>query len=147
MWTRMPSWRHRSPGGSLIVSATRSLRSVTSSRHWAGQIVARLGLTRRHTAREGRVQVVDALDELGYAPVTDSRVDRVALTRCALLQVASNVPEVVCSVHLGLVEELLEVSGADRNRARLTPFAEPGVCALRLMAPPATLRTAAVRSR
>jgi predicted ArsR family transcriptional regulator len=121
------------------------------SRHWAGQVVARLGLTRRRTAREGRAQVVRALDELGYAPEPDSRVDRVSLKRCPLLQVASDVPEVVCNVHLGLVEELLEVSGADSTRATLTPFAAPGVCALRLMAPAsgesAAVRTAGVRSR
>jgi predicted ArsR family transcriptional regulator len=120
------------------------------SRHWAGQIVARMGLTRRRTAREGRTQVVDALDELGYAPEADARVDRVALTRCPLLQVANDVPDVVCNVHLGLVEELLEASGADPTRATLTPFAAPGMCALRLMAPPRSgpgVRRVAVPSR
>jgi predicted ArsR family transcriptional regulator len=125
-----------------------AIRDVSS--HWAGQIVARMGLTRRRTAREGRVQVVQVLDELGYAPEPDSRVDKVALTRCPLLQVASDVPDVVCNVHLGLVEELLEVSGADSTRATLRPFAAPGLCALRLMAPSAGeghVRTADVRSR
>jgi len=126
------------------------------SRHWAGQIVARLGLTRRGSAREARVQVVEVLDELGYAPEPDSRLDRIGLTRCPLLQVASDVPDVVCNVHLGLVEELLEVSGADPTRATLTPFAAPGRCALRLMAPASPevepvetrrIRTADVRSR
>jgi predicted ArsR family transcriptional regulator len=85
-----------------------------------------------------------ALDDLGYAPRPDARVDKVELTRCPLLQVASDVPEVVCQVHLGLVEELLDASGADRSRASLTPFAAPGVCALRLLEP---VRTAADRSR
>jgi predicted ArsR family transcriptional regulator len=91
--------------------------------------------------------VVGVLDRLGYAPVPDSKVDRVALTRCPLLQVASDVPEVVCNVHLGLVEELLTVSGADPTRASLTPFAAPGRCALRLLAPAAEVRRAAVPSR
>ena len=110
----------------------REARDV--SRHWATQVVARLGLTRQRNAREGRKQVVRVLDELGYAPVPDARADRVGLTRCPLLQVAKDVPEVVCNVHLGLVEELLEASGADSTRATLTPFARPGVCALRLLA-------------
>ena len=125
-----------------------AIRDVST--HWAGQVVARLGLTRQRTAREGRTQVVQVLDELGYAPEPDSRVDKVALTRCPLLQVASDVPDVVCNVHLGLVEELLEVSGADPTRATLTPFAAPGLCALRLMAPAVRegdLRTADVPSR
>jgi predicted ArsR family transcriptional regulator len=117
------------------------------SRHWATEIVARERLEPQPTARAGRTQVVGVLDRLGYAPVPDSKVDRVALTRCPLLQVASDVPEVVCNVHLGLVEELLTVSGADPTRASLTPFAAPGRCALRLLAPAAEVRRAAVPSR
>lgn len=115
------------------------------SRHWAAQIVARRSLRRQQTARQGRAQVVEVLDDLGYAPRPDARVDKVGLTRCPLLQVASDVPEVVCKVHLGLVEELLEASGADPSRASLTPFAAPGVCALRLLEP--SVRTVADRSR
>jgi predicted ArsR family transcriptional regulator len=136
------AWRlaHRS---SNPVAATRDV-----SRHWAGQIVARKALTRRSTAKEGRAQVVDVLDELGYAPQPDGRIDKVALTRCPLLQVASDVPEVVCNVHLGLVQELLAASGADPHRATLKPFAAPGVCALRLMGPAGSkVRTAGARSR
>jgi predicted ArsR family transcriptional regulator len=105
------------------------------SRHWARQIVERYRVLRRPTARAARAQVVEVLDGLGYAPVPDTALDRVALMRCPLLQVAKDVPDVVCNVHLGLVEELLEVSGADRRRATLMPFAAPGRCDLRLMAP------------
>jgi predicted ArsR family transcriptional regulator len=105
------------------------------SRHWAAQIVAREQLEPQPTPRAGRAQVVEVLDRLGYAPVPDEHVDKVALTRCPLLQVANDVPEVVCNVHLGLVEQLLTVSGADPTRATLQPFARPGACALRLLAP------------
>jgi predicted ArsR family transcriptional regulator len=123
------------------------------SRHWARQIIARRGLTRMPTPLAARTEVVAVLDDLGYAPRADARVDRIALTRCPLLQIASSVPEVVCNVHLGLVEELLDAAGADPKRATLEPFAAPGMCALRLMAPPRAeddlpqVRTAAGRSR
>ncbi len=124
------------------------------SRHWARQIIERLGVERCASARAGRAQVVAVLDDLGYSPEPDDRLDRVALTHCPILQVASDVPEVVCNVHLGLVEELLEASGADPRRSTLTPFTAPGRCALRLLAPPADpgpvdthrVRTAAVRT-
>jgi predicted ArsR family transcriptional regulator len=121
------------------LAATREV-----SRHWAGQIVARLELEPQPTPKAGREQVVAVLDELGYAPRPDARIDRVALTRCPLLQVASNVPEVVCTVHRGLVEELLDASGADPQRVTLEPFAHPGTCSLRLLAP---VSTAAAPSR
>jgi predicted ArsR family transcriptional regulator len=90
---------------------------------------------------------VEVLEDLGYAPQPDDRFDRVELTRCPLLQVASDVPEVVCNVHIGLVEELLEASGADPTRVTLKPFAGPGSCALRLLAPPAEVRTGVDLSR
>jgi predicted ArsR family transcriptional regulator len=118
------------------------------SRHWARQIVERYRVLRQPTARAARAQVVEVLDGLGYDPVPDEALDRVALMRCPLLQVAKDVPDVVCNVHLGLVEELLEVSGGDRRRATLTPFAAPGRCDLRLMAPATDdVRRAAVPSR
>jgi predicted ArsR family transcriptional regulator len=118
------------------------------SRHWARQIVERYHVIRQPTARAARAQVLDVLDGLGYDPVPDRTLDRVALMRCPLLQVAKDVPEVVCNVHLGLVEELLEASGGDARRATLTPFAAPGRCDLRLMAPATDeVRRAAVPSR
>jgi predicted ArsR family transcriptional regulator len=116
------------------------------SRHWALQVIAREGVERQPTPRAGRAQVVRVLEGLGYAPRPDERVDKVALTRCPLLQVANAVPEVVCNVHLGLVEELMDASGADPTRVTLTPFAEPGACALRLMAPPSEVEVRAKRA-
>jgi predicted ArsR family transcriptional regulator len=118
------------------------------SRRWAGQIAERYAVSRQPTARVARAQVVEVMDGLGYDPVPDAALDRVALMRCPLLQVAKEVPEVVCNVHLGLVEELLEASGGDRRRVTLTPFAAPGRCDLRLMAPVTEeVRRAVVPSR
>jgi predicted ArsR family transcriptional regulator len=117
------------------------------SRRWARQIAERYRVVRQPSARAARAQVVEVMDGLGYEPAADRSLDRVALNRCPLLQVAKDVPEVVCNVHLGLVEELLEVSGGDRRRVTLTPFAAPGRCDLRLMAPATDeVRRAAVPS-
>ena len=135
------AWRvaHREPDP---LAATREV-----ARRWADDVITRLGLTRRQTPRAGREQVVFALDELGYAPRADDRVDVVELTRCPMLQVASDVPEVVCTVHVGLAEELLGASGADPTRVTLKPFASPGVCTLRLLTPPQLTLTVATRVR
>jgi predicted ArsR family transcriptional regulator len=117
------------------------------SRRWARQIAERYRMIRQSSARAARAQVVEVIDGLGYEPVPDRALDRVALMRCPLLQVAKDVPEVVCNVHLGLVEELVEISGGDRTRVTLTPFSAPGRCDLRLMAPPTDeVRRAAVPS-
>lgn len=80
----------------------------------------------------------DLLDRVGFAP--EGKLDRAAgsadfrLTRCPLLEVAQEEPEIVCNVHLGLAVGALKEYGATDPDAQLTPFAEPGACVLRLRA-------------
>ena len=83
-----------------------------------------------------RRRVVALLDELGFAPTADGRVGVVKLHRCPLLEAAHRNPQVVCSVHLGMVRGALEELGADPERtadSALLPFSEPGACRLDLL--------------
>ena len=41
-------------------------------------------------------------------------------------------PEVVCSVHLGIVRGALDTWGTTSDETSLVPFAEPGACLLHL---------------
>jgi predicted ArsR family transcriptional regulator len=80
--------------------------------------------------------VVSLLEGLGFAPSTDARVSVVKLHRCPLLEAAHRNPEVVCSVHLGLVRGALDELGADSARTEgiaLQPFSEPGACRLDML--------------
>ena len=70
----------------------------------------------------------------GFEPEADATATTVRLTRCPLLEAAHRSPEVVCSVHLGLVSGALEEYGADPEGSDLVPFAEPGACLLHLQA-------------
>lgn len=78
-------------------------------------------------ARRG---VVDLLGGLGFEPKTNARATTTRLTRCPLLETAIEHPEVVCSVHLGIVRGALESWGSTDTPAGLVPFAEPGACLL-----------------
>lgn len=84
------------------------------------------------SATAARRAVVDVLTEVGFSPVTDARAVDVRLTRCPLLAAAHQHPEVVCSVHLGLVRGALDELGAPAGEVTLEPFAEPGACRLRM---------------
>lgn len=77
-----------------------------------------------------RTTVLDALTRLGFAP--DDGAERgVALRRCPLLDAARRYPSVVCQVHLGIVEGLLQSIDARTGPGLdLIPFAEPGACRL-----------------
>jgi len=83
-----------------------------------------------------RREVIDLLEELGFAPSADTRARVVKLHRCPLLEAAHQHPEVVCGVHLGIVRGALEELGNDPERTEntaLQPFSEPGACRLDLL--------------
>ncbi|WP_156298792.1 helix-turn-helix transcriptional regulator [Mycobacterium paragordonae] len=86
-----------------------------------------------------RQSVLAALTRLGFAPDDEEGgtpgahegIGGIALRRCPLLDAARRYPTVVCQVHLGIVEGMLERLGAPSGRGLdLIPFAEPGACRL-----------------
>jgi predicted ArsR family transcriptional regulator len=105
-------------------------RAVAAGRRWAEHQVP-------EPADLSWEQAVGGLDELftrlGFAP---RRVDagrsrfRMALERCPFRDVARAHPEVVCSVHLGLMREALSRFGLTTvaESAALQPFVAPELC-------------------
>lgn len=82
---------------------------------------------------EAQVAVRDLLDDLGFATEALTKDGReLRLTRCPLLEAAHRNPEVVCSVHLGIVRGALTEFGHPDTDSVLVPFAEPGACRLTL---------------
>ncbi|NLU62743.1 MarR family transcriptional regulator [Rhodococcus sp. HNM0563] len=75
--------------------------------------------------------VLDLLTRLGFAPHDRGPALGVALPMCPLLDAARRYPNVVCQVHLGIVEGALEEVGAPVGPGLdLLPFVEPGGCRL-----------------
>ena len=76
--------------------------------------------TRRHSQCDG---------EIGFAPKRSPRaMALVLLHRCPFREVAQEHPEVVCSIHLGLMNGLLAELDAPLEVERLDPFVEPSQC-------------------
>lgn len=86
--------------------------------------------------RRARTEVIGLLDGLGFSPVDDGPERPVRLRTCPILAAARENPEVICSVHLGLVEGALEARGGSGEGVSLRPFAAPGSCHLLVPAPP-----------
>lgn len=85
-----------------------------------------------------RQTVLDVLTRLGFAPDDEGTPSAggIALRRCPLLEAARRYPTIVCQVHLGIVEGMLERLGAPSGQGLdLIPFAEPGACRLFLPEP------------
>lgn len=115
-----------------------------AGRAWAqslGEVPPDGASPRRRTALGVRRQVVDELGALGFAPQADAQSIVVRLRECPVLDAARRHPDVVCAVHAGLAEGLLERRGGDPARVRLTPFAAPGWCRLDLASSTSSSRT------
>lgn len=79
--------------------------------------------------------IMQLLARLGFTPVPPpgtSPGEGIALRTCPLLELAEEMPEVICQVHQGLVEGALHQAGASSVGVELLPFAEPGACRLHL---------------
>ena len=91
-------------------------------------------LLRRNAGAEPVEQVLGLLDELGFAPQLEDEADgrRILMRRCPLLHEGGPETTVVCTAHLGLIEDVLAELGAPEEVTGLEPFAEPSLCVLSL---------------
>ncbi|ADT99452.1 MULTISPECIES: helix-turn-helix transcriptional regulator [Mycolicibacterium] len=88
------------------------------------------------TTDDPRAAVLTVLARLGFGPDADGPDGSIALRSCPLLEAARRYPAIVCQVHLGIVEGVLERFGAVTDTApELVAFAEPGACRLFLPDP------------
>jgi predicted ArsR family transcriptional regulator len=94
----------------------------------------RPGPLRKLTAEQATAELAEVLDEIGFAPqpVRTGRKRQVLLHHCPFREAAEEHREVVCSVHLGLMQGLLEELGAPVQAERLDPFVEPSLCVTHL---------------
>ena len=86
------------------------------------------------TAEEAIDRLLDAMDELDFAPERRSSdgEPQVGLRHCPFLELAENQAEVVCPLHLGLVQGMLEAWEAPMTAERLDAFHGPDLCVLHL---------------
>lgn len=79
-----------------------------------------------------RDQVITLLDELGFSPELDRVGGRVRLRSCPMIDAATQHPDVVCGVHLGMIRGIMKNVGGDPDDAELLAFYEPDACHLYL---------------
>lgn len=84
-----------------------------------------------HSSGTPQQRLVQLLAELGFAP-TPRGGDGVSLRQCPLIDAARTYPDVVCTVHRGIVRGALEVFGGDPDASTLRAFAEPDACRLEI---------------
>lgn len=123
----------------LAAVLAQHLARISTDPGAAAEEAGRLWVTGRTTEDEtGRsptgaesVATVTALfDDLGFAPETvrDSDGWRILLHRCPFHALAAEHPEIVCRLHLGLLQGAVDRLGHDGGKVRLQPFLAPELC-------------------
>lgn len=108
--------------------------AVEAGEAWGRFLADRPAPFRRVSAAAAISQLVESLDEIGFAPeaVTVGRERRILLHSCPFREAAEEHREVVCGVHLGLMRGMLGELGAALQADELEPFVEPNLCVSRL---------------
>lgn len=125
---------------SLATDPDPSGRGVEAGRAWGRlQASATTDTADRHEspgAAESVRRLTGMLDELGFAPehTADSGRSQIGLRHCPFLELAVRRSEVVCPVHLGLMQGAMESWDSPVTVDRLDAFVEPDLCVAHLSA-------------
>lgn len=130
------------------VGAAAEPAAMATGRAWGSELVAQSPSadTRSTTdagADDDRDQVVALMDDLGFEPRVSSDGSTVEMHHCPFHQVARQHSDVVCGLHLGLMQGALQQLGSPVHAIRLEPFATPQLCLAHLGAGPPAERVGA----
>lgn len=121
---------------SYLASASRhpEKAALRAGEEWGHYLAERPAPFRRTDASAATRQVVQTLDDIGFAPesTTVGRKRQILLHHCPFREAAEQHREVVCTVHLGLMRGMLAELEAPLDAARLDPFVEPDLCVAHL---------------
>jgi predicted ArsR family transcriptional regulator len=103
--------------------------SVQAGQTWGRYLTEHPPPFRHITAAAATQQLLGVLDRVGFAPELDPTArQRVLLRHCPFREVAQEHRDVVCSIHLGLMQGVLTELDAPLTAERLEPFVEPSLC-------------------
>jgi predicted ArsR family transcriptional regulator len=113
--------------------------AMQAGRTWGAFLAERPAPFQAVTAEAATDRLINLLDELGFDPephATTGGPSVIRLRHCPFLELAEGNDQVVCAIHLGLMQGALTGLGAPVTAARLEPFAEPGACLAHLQQAP-----------
>ena len=106
--------------------------ALETGREWGRFLVDPLPPFEPPTAQGSVARLVALLDDLGFEPESEEGrarpPARIGLRHCPFLELAEEHGELVCPLHLGLIQGALARLDAPLTATRLEPFAEPDLC-------------------
>ncbi|MBX0299062.1 hypothetical protein K2F54_03635 [Cryobacterium sp. 1639] len=108
-------------------------RSVRAGERWSAQYQAVADAAAAGTPpADLATPLLRVLTEIGFEPELWADGAQIALAACPFRTEARANPDVVCSVHLGLIRSLVRSLGASADGIRLEPFVQPQLCLVHL---------------
>lgn len=110
--------------------------TVELGKMWGRHLVERPAPSERVDAAEAVVRLDNLLEKIGFQPETHpsgKNVD-IRLHHCPFREVAQKHTDVVCAIHLGLMQGALDELGAPIAATSLEPFVTPRMCVAHLQA-------------
>jgi len=104
--------------------------AVETGESWGRYLAPRPAPLQRVDALEGILRLSTVLADAGFAPaqMSDFPAPVIGLRHCPFREIAVEHPELVCSLHLGLIRGVLREVRAPLTAERLEPFVEPSLC-------------------
>lgn len=113
--------------------------AVESGRSWGRHLVERPAPSEQLGTDDATARLIRVLDAVGFRPEAGPDVagDReVRLHHCPFREVAERHPDIVCGLHLGLMQGALSELRAPLDVPTLDPFVTPQMCVAHLRAGP-----------
>jgi predicted ArsR family transcriptional regulator len=112
-------------------SPDAAARAVGLGQAWGRYLVRRPAPATKVTDEESLGELLRVLEDIGFAPLLaedDDQRPQVLLRHCPFLEIARVHPDVVCSLHLGVMQGVLAEQRASMDATELEPFVQPSLC-------------------
>lgn len=124
----------------LAAEPDPSSKAADAGRAWGRRWAASSGDDETDPARhtdetpDSVTRLTRMLDEFGFAPEQqgDGATAQIGLRHCPFLELAKTSAELVCPIHLGLMQGAMRQWRSTRTVDRLEPFVEPDRCVAHL---------------
>jgi predicted ArsR family transcriptional regulator len=112
--------------------------AIEAGRAWGRHLVDRPAPSQRVDADDATARLDRVLDAIGFQPEvrTGSDGTEVLLHHCPFREVAERHTDVVCAIHLGLMQGALDELRAPLQATSLEPLVSPNLCVARLQGEP-----------
>ncbi len=114
--------------GAMATGPDPTAQALTTGQAWGAFLLGRPPSATTVTEEEAVDLLLELLVGLGFAPERSSTGRAIGLRNCPFLELIDSHAQILCPLHLGVMQGAMTALATDVGVDRLEPFAEPGLC-------------------